>query len=144
MRPNGKPYSWCKECQRAYSKKHYKDSDRSTEEYRERKRRNVRENRRRIRELIVATKSVPCADCGVQYPPYVMDFDHVRGKKLFNVGTAGARHSFPQVEREIKKCEVVCANCHRERTHQGGGGIAAPPGLDPGEGRCKSGDPDNE
>lgn len=60
-------------------------------------------------------KSVPCADCGIQYPPYVMDFDHVRGEKIAAPGLL-----YTQVEAfqiEIAKCEVVCANCHRERTY---------------------------
>ena len=26
--------------------------------------------------IIVAAKNVPCMDCGVRYPTYVMDFDH--------------------------------------------------------------------
>jgi hypothetical protein len=31
-------------------------------------------------------KEVPCSDCGVQYPYYVMEFDHVRGEKVANIG----------------------------------------------------------
>lgn len=59
-------------------------------------------------------KDRPCADCGGSFPPECMDFDHVRGRKEFEIG----KSNFP-VERlaaEIAKCEVVCANCHRIRT----------------------------
>lgn len=64
-----------------------------------------------IRDL----KAVPCMDCGVQYPPYVMDFDHRPGEvKLFNV--SGARRCLRVMLEEIAKCDVVCSNCHRERT----------------------------
>jgi hypothetical protein len=35
----------------------------------------------RVHEL----KARPCADCGVQYPPYIMDFDHVSGEKLDDI-----------------------------------------------------------
>jgi hypothetical protein len=47
-----------------------------------------------------------------------MDFDHVRGEKVANVSVlvAGGA-SRRRVLAEIAKCEVVCANCHRERTH---------------------------
>ncbi len=67
--------------------------------------------------IIRTFKSVPCADCGVTYPYYVMDFDHKRGPKKLNVSrminkTTGA------LLKEIDKCEVVCANCHRIRTHK--------------------------
>ena len=60
-------------------------------------------------------KDVPCADCGIKYPYYVMQFDHVRGVKLFNLGNTNS--GIKKVIEEIAKCEVVCANCHMERTH---------------------------
>lgn len=62
-------------------------------------------------------KQEPCFDCGLKYPPYVMDFDHVRGEKKFNVGHI-RYHSLEKLLEEISKCELVCSNCHRERTHQ--------------------------
>lgn len=72
-----------------------------------------------VRELIATAKSVRCADCGRKYPTCVMDFDHVRGKKLLNVGHAQAKlaYNIEKVKAEIAKCDVVCANCHRIRTH---------------------------
>jgi hypothetical protein len=54
-----------------------------------------------------------------------MDFHHVRGKKLFNIGHAAIRHGYPATEREIAKCELICANCHRTRTRKGRTGWAA-------------------
>lgn len=69
------------------------------------------------RARIHEAKSVPCADCLVSYPPYVMDFDHVRGTKDFNIGAEGLFISSDKLEAEIAKCDVVCANCHRERTN---------------------------
>lgn len=64
-------------------------------------------------------KSVPCADCGGTFDPICMDFDHLPGnKKADNVSTMISR-GFPWevIQAEISKCEVVCANCHRLRTH---------------------------
>lgn len=60
----------------------------------------------------------PCADCGGIFPPCCMDFDHLPGtKKLYAVGTMVSHgHSWPKIEVEIAKCELVCANCHRIRT----------------------------
>ena len=73
-------------------------------------------HREKIRELLYAAKSVPCMDCGHHYPPYVMDFDHMRDKKylLSRIGQLG--HSIDTAKKEMAKCEVVCANCHRIRT----------------------------
>jgi hypothetical protein len=47
-----------------------------------------------------------------------MDFDHVRGKKLFCVGSLVVQQGVGrrQALEEIAKCDVVCANCHRLRT----------------------------
>lgn len=67
------------------------------------------------RDLIDTIKSVPCMDCLVQYPPEVMEFDHVRGDKLFNISSHIMR-SLVVVMTEIEKCDIVCANCHRLRT----------------------------
>lgn len=59
----------------------------------------------------------PCVDCKVQYPYYVMDFDHVRGRKHKNVMELVPTLSKKKIDEEIAKCEVVCSNCHRIRTH---------------------------
>lgn len=69
------------------------------------------------RELILSHKKRPCADCSVEYPPYVMDHDHVRGKKCFLLSVAAQKRiSIQRIKRELEKCDVVCANCHRKRT----------------------------
>jgi hypothetical protein len=55
-----------------------------------------------------------CLDCGTT-DTRVLEFDHVRGEKLFNIG--GIRKGMKALEEEIAKCDVVCANCHRIRTY---------------------------
>ena len=74
----------------------------------------------RRKELLHELKDVPCQDCNVRYPPHVMQFDHVpeRGEKLLNIGAAFHAYSLEKVMAEIAKCDLVCANCHAERTHQ--------------------------
>jgi len=62
-------------------------------------------------------KDRPCVDCKRRYPYYVMQFDHVRGKKALTIGRT--RHvSFTKIEAEMTKCVVVCANCHAIRTYK--------------------------
>jgi hypothetical protein len=59
-----------------------------------------------------------CADCGYNSHHAALDFDHLPGtEKLFTV-SAMARRSWRLVLEEIRKCEVVCANCHRIRTYE--------------------------
>ena len=77
-------------------------------------RRKIRESRR---AWLDGLKSGPCVDCGNFYHPCVMDFDHVRGDKFRNLA---AMSGFPEtvILDEIAKCDLVCANCHRMRTHR--------------------------
>lgn len=77
-----------------------------------------RRSHERKRVWAISLKDKPCADCGGTFPPYVMDFDHVRGVKTANVAELlWGNVSKDIVLAEIAKCELVCANCHRIRTH---------------------------
>lgn len=71
-----------------------------------------------LKRIVREAKDVPCADCGIKYPPYVMDFDHVTGVKLGNISNmVGECVRIEKLTEEIAKCEVVCSNCHRERSY---------------------------
>lgn len=73
-------------------------------------------NRKTLRDMIREAKNKPCVDCGVQYDYFIMQFDHVRGKKKFDVGRSYLRFGKQQILDEIAKCDVVCANDHAKRT----------------------------
>jgi hypothetical protein len=116
VRPNGKPTSYCKKCQREHSRQHYRTYKR---EANGRHRLNQGKLRLKRRAMIAKLKDKPCADCGLSYPPHVMDFDHCRGDKVFDIGhTKATDIGIKTLMAEVAKCDVVCANCHRERTHQ--------------------------
>lgn len=69
------------------------------------------------KEKIDAIKKQPCMDCGNTFPTVCMDFDHVRGRKLYNISNMKSQR-WELIEAEIKKCDVICSNCHRVRTHK--------------------------
>jgi ribosomal protein L44E len=75
--------------------------------------------RHRNKEYVDGVKAnMPCEDCGIVYAPYVMQFDHIlEGKRgaIANLVREGV--SIQVLQTEIDKCELVCANCHSERTH---------------------------
>lgn len=73
----------------------------------------------RMRDYIRTKKDRPCNDCGVKYPYYVMQFDHV-GDKLYNIADLVNYNNYAKLDAEIAKCEIVCANCHMERTYRRG------------------------
>lgn len=82
----------------------------------------VQRNKQRVAEFIeIYKKGRSCVDCGIsgEKHPYVLDFDHLEGNgtKKFNIGSwSHTVLSIKAIEEEIRKCELVCANCHRIRT----------------------------
>ena len=111
----GKRYSYCKECWCEYTKKYYL---KNREAHLAKAKRQKKANSLALRNLLHAAKSVPCADCAVSYPPWVMDFDHLDGStKVDNISNMVRNNvKTPLIKDEMLKCEVVCSNCHRQRT----------------------------
>ncbi len=108
--------SYCTDCRREYLRRHYA---RNIAKYRSAARARNERRRAAIRWVIDRAKDRPCSDCGLRYPPYVMDFDHRDStRKRFNIGRdAFALIPDAVLREEIEKCDVVCSNCHRMRTH---------------------------
>jgi hypothetical protein len=68
-------------------------------------------------ELLDSLRDVPCADCGRQFPPCAMDFDHREADaKQHTVTRMIGRAGTERILAEVAKCDIVCANCHRLRT----------------------------
>lgn len=105
--------SKCAECNRAYYNNYYA----TTTNEKARLRNKSAAYKKEVRELLRSTKDKPCADCKTKYPYYVMQFDHL-GDKSFTISTSMNYHSIEKIKVEISKCDVVCANCHAERTWQ--------------------------
>lgn len=108
-RSKGRRHPQCRDCAKHSNAR---DRQRNRASYRDAKKTSQRE----LREIVKKAKDVPCIDCGKTYPPYVMDFDHRRGVKVAKVSALVYANSVRLLLEEIEKCDVVCANCHRERT----------------------------
>jgi len=82
--------------------------------------RNLKAANQRVHGKMIAYAALnkPCTDCKTKYPPHVMQFDHLpQYTKSFTIGQS--YHFSPaRILKEIDKCEVVCANCHADRTWQ--------------------------
>lgn len=79
---------------------------------------NKKARLRTIRESYYAIKkAAQCADCGND-DFRVLEFDHIdQSTKSFNVSDGLSRgYLLAALLTEIKKCRVLCANCHRIRT----------------------------
>jgi len=78
----------------------------------------VSRHRRSYKEALVEMHGGRCVDCGFEGPPFMFDFDHRDPEqKLFAL--SGQMTNWTKAERdaEAEKCDLVCANCHRRRTH---------------------------
>jgi hypothetical protein len=62
-------------------------------------------------------KESGCVDCGYKAHPSALDFDHIGDDKHFDIGSSSSL-SREKLQKEMDKCEVVCANCHRIRTYK--------------------------
>ncbi len=66
-----------------------------------------------------AKQGQKCVVCREDYPYWKMEFDHLpEYKKSFTIGGKGSRDkSIEEIQAEMDKCEIVCRNCHADRTY---------------------------
>jgi len=109
----------CRYCQAESNKTHYQNNKQAyLDRAKSRNDRIIEENQRRLYAYL---STHPCVDCG-ETDVRVLEFDHVRGKKLRNISLLlGQGYSWETIQAEIDKCEVRCANCHRIKTNQRSG-----------------------
>ena len=108
--------SYCRECGNQAWREWYRSEPnrkRHLEQLSRRRIRRIERNRRLVRWL----KSAPCTDCQGVYPSHVMDFDHIESKSR-EIPYLVYSSSTETLIEELKKCQVVCANCHRQRTER--------------------------
>ncbi len=102
----------CRKCLSAEARAKYQQLG---PDKREQARATAKARRDRNRQFMDELKAGPCTDCGGTYPPECMDWDHVRGDKLADVGSL-LQATRERILAEVTKCELVCANCHRTRS----------------------------
>lgn len=103
--------SKCKLCMKEYQVKHYSLNKEVCFK------RN-KERRKFLSQKIDELKKNPCKDCGKQYEPFCMDFDHLRDKIMPISKMIHESFSIEKIKKEIEKCELVCVLCHKDRTHK--------------------------
>ena len=55
-----------------------------------------------------------CCECGYNTNAYALDFDHINpAEKEFNISKRLQQYCWEKLKKEIDKCRVMCANCHR-------------------------------
>ena len=106
-------HSVCSECYKKVRKKSY---DANSQYYKDKSKKRRKEHASQYEEY---KKSLSCKVCG-ESETVCLDFHHLyANEKDFNI--AARKHSttkFEKIVREIEKCVVLCANCHR-KVHAG-------------------------
>lgn len=78
----------------------------------------VQKRRVNRKVLLLEERGFTCMDCGYTGPPFVFDFDHRDPKeKTFGIASRGSG-GIGKLREEANKCDLVCSNCHRIRTHK--------------------------
>ena len=110
----GTRHSYCLRCGRSHAKARYsKNIQYYVRKARVRREKLIKEINERLFQYL---ESHPCVDCG-ENDPIVLEFDRVRGEKSYNVSAMGwLMLSWNSLLKEIEKCDVRCANCHRRKT----------------------------
>src|SRR6267378_5968581 len=112
-RGEAKLQSWCRDCFAAYGREYYR---KNRDAQKARLLRNLKarraDNQRRMIEYLQAH---PCVDCG-ETDIVVLQFDHLADKERDVASMLAGSWTWPAIEKEIAKCEVRCANCHRLQT----------------------------
>jgi len=106
----------CGKCHyRRYQKKYQKEYI-SRPETKEKIYQNRKDRRDEKYALVRKIKSdTGCIDCGIK-DWRVLDFDHIKNKKIGVSYLVARNYSIERILKEISKCEVRCSNCHRIKT----------------------------
>ncbi|KKK68951.1 hypothetical protein LCGC14_2938920 [marine sediment metagenome] len=102
-----KPPEVLKENRRKYREKHAVKLAKAQSRY-------VEERRRKFRKLAADYKGGKCTKCGYNKCLDALEFHHRNPtEKEFNISSSYCL-SWENIKRELDKCDLLCANCHRE------------------------------
>ncbi len=78
-------------------------------------RKAVTKRRHKLREMAREYKGGKCMLCGYKRCPGALEFHHKDPKKKeFAISVRGLTRSWEKIQKELEKCVLICANCHRE------------------------------
>ena len=105
---------WCKDCFSKYEHTIWKTDQKRRKDH---KITDLKNKKRNNQFLWDYKKEHPCVDCG-EKDPLVLEFDHkklkTKKRNLADFRRFGC--SIESLLKEINKCDIRCANCHRRRT----------------------------
>ena len=77
---------------------------------------HMKKRRKQLKLMAVQHMGGKCMRCGYNRYSEVLEFHHKDpSKKEFGLGMGGLTRSWKKTIEEAEKCELLCANCHREK-----------------------------
>lgn len=71
--------------------------------------------RRRVKQILVDEAGGCCRLCGYDRSAAALEFHHLDPRdKQFGVASGGVARSLARVQAEVRKCVLLCSNCHAE------------------------------
>lgn len=95
----------CKECHRKTCNRYYQKNKNTV-------RKNAKLHKERLKQFINSFKESGCILCG-ERDLACLDLHHIQDK-LFTISQNITNFSKDVLEKELKKCVVLCSNCHRK------------------------------
>ena len=106
----GKLHSQCKDCEKERDKIHYLES----KARREAVKTTANSQKENNLNIVEQYKECGCQKCG-ENRKYLLEFHHIDPKtKVNTIAHMIKSSSQDSLLKEIKKCVILCANCHRE------------------------------
>jgi len=106
--------SKCRECNKTYQREHYKKNKKY---YAVKAREWEDKYKKEVYSFLMEEAKDGCVTCG-EKDFRCLQFNHIdRSTKTNNISNM-IRYSRPllEIKQEIKKCEILCANCHAKVT----------------------------
>lgn len=108
----------CKPCKREYDNFRHSQRMRNDPSYKAKKKEKCAAYSYKLQKFIYDyLSSHPCVKCG-ENDPVVLEFNHIKpSEKTENISSMLQRRtSLDKIKKEISKCEILCANCHKRHT----------------------------
>ena len=75
---------------------------------------NVKNSRQRLKQRIVRAMGEKCCLCGYNRCVSALELHHLNPEEKDFTIASNTNKAWEWIKEEIKKCAMVCANCHRE------------------------------
>ncbi len=75
----------------------------------------VAKRRKKVKAMAIEYKGGKCQSCGYYRYQGALELHHINPRdKDFGIGDKGYTRAWEKVKKELDKCVLLCANCHRE------------------------------